>query len=204
MRKILFILGDMRSGKTSTCKSLFSRLTDLSLKPYALVEENERDDAGIPVKLFLHELNSGRISLLGTRDPPGEDPRENPADQSLAPAKEGYGPFDFSAEAFGEAVYGLEAAWCDGFSPIILDEVGPLEVLGHAGFREWLLRALSREHCFLVISMRPGLVGAFMDLMDANIPDARDIDAGSFSLEELDPEKMLDALSKVILRHCHG
>lgn len=203
MRKIVFILGDMLSGKTSTCKSLYSRLNDLSMKPYALVEESERNNAGIPMKLSLHELNSGRIFLLGTRDPPDELAREDPGEPPLAPSKENYGPFKFSAEVFEEAEYRLESAWHDGFCPIILDEVGPLEVLVQAGFWKWLALALSREHCFLVVTMRPGLIGIFMDLMNANIPDARKIAARSFSLVALNPEKMLEALSKEILRHCH-
>ena len=217
MRKILLVLGDMLSGKTSLCKSLFSRLTALSLKPYAIVEENERDDLGIPVKLFLHELNTGKISLLGTREAsrhqaPTEAskytkstlPKSLQASSPLiACARENYGPFKFSAEVFVEAASRLTSAWNDGFSPIILDEVGPLELLERAGFREWLIWALSQKDCFLVISMRPGLKSSFMDLIDANTLDAQGLAIKSFSFAELNDEKMLEALSKEILRHCH-
>ena len=187
MKKILFVLGDKLSGKTSVCKSLFSRLTDLSLKPYALVEENERDEAGIPVKLFLHELNSGAISPLGARTSQGK-----------------YGPFEFREKAFDEAEGRLRSAWHEGFSPIILDEVGPLEIPALAGFWKWLAWALSQENYLLVVSMRPGLIGTFLDLVDSSVPDAGNIEIRSFSLAELNQEKMLRALSKEILLHCHG
>ena len=197
MRKILLVLGDMLSGKTSLCKNLFTHLTDLSLKPYALVEENERDEAGIPVKLFLHELNSGAISPLGTRTARGSgSPPTSP--------KEKYGPFEFREKAFEEAGDRLQSAWREGFSPIILDEVGPLEIPARAGFWQWLVWVLSREDCLLVVSMRPGLAGAFLDLVDSTIPDAGNIGIRGFSLARQNREKTLRALSDEILLHCHG
>jgi len=189
MRKIWLIIGDMRSGKTSLCKSLYLRLNDLSLKPYALVEENERDDRGIPTRLILHELTSGRKALLGTRK---------------ASAQEKYDPFQFSREAFKEAAIGLTSALHDGFSPVILDEVGPLEVLRHDGFWNWLLWALGQKNCLLVISIRPGLENAFIELVRSVFLGTSSIDIKSFSLAELDAKKMLAGLSKEILQYCLG
>ena len=197
MRKILLVLGERLSGKTSVCKNLFSRLNNLSLRPYALVEENERDGAGIPVKLFLHELNSGAISPLGARTSRREGgPPASPEGR--------YGPFEFLEKAFDEAGDRLQSAWRGGFSPIILDEVGPLEIPALAGFWKWLAWALSRENYLLVVSMRPGLADSFLDLVDSSIPDAGNIETRSFSLAGLNQEKMLQALSKEILLHCHG
>jgi hypothetical protein len=184
MRKIWLIIGDRLSGKTSLCKSLYTRFIDLSLKPYAIVEENERDDRGIPIRLILHELTTGQKTMLGTR---------------MASTQEDYGPFSFAEGAFGEAAQGLTTALRDGFSPIILDEVGPLEVLGHGGFWNWLSWAIGQENCFLVISIRPGLESAFIELVNSVSLAASGIDIKKFYLGTRTQKKILADLSKEML-----
>lgn len=187
MRKLMIITGPMRSGKTRLCQELFIILKQDSLSPFSITEENIRDAAGIPISLSLRDEETRETMALGSRE-------EGPA----LPGRP-YGAFRFSSEAFAWADARVRAAVARGCGPVIIDEIGPLEVHEEKGFfgtLEWVAENGSSP---LLITIRPELEEAFLAKRS---PQWRDKLAGMYPLTATSFSRTLEALSGDVFRHC--
>ncbi|MHB0896971.1 MAG: nucleoside-triphosphatase [Spirochaetales bacterium] len=187
MRKLMIITGPMRSGKTRFCRELFSILRQDSLSPFSITEENARDAAGIPISLSLRDEETGETMALGSR-------AEGPA----LPGRP-YGAFHFSGEAFAWADARVRAAVARGCGPVMLDEIGPLEVREGGGFSGTLEWVIENGECPLLLTLRPELEQAFLakrsSLWRSNLAGIYPLSATSFN-------RMLKVVSSDVSRHC--
>ena len=187
MRRLMIITGPMRSGKTRFCRELFRILRQDSLSPFSITEENARDAAGIPISLSLRDEETGETMALGSR-----------ADGPALPGRP-YGAFRFSGEAFAWADAKVRAAVARGCGPIIIDEIGPLEVNEGGGFSGTLEWAAENGDCPLLLTLRPELEDAFLakcsPLWKSNLAGVYPLSATAFS-------RTLEAVSGDVFRHC--
>jgi nucleoside-triphosphatase THEP1 len=141
----------MASGKTSLCKLLFHAMEDSNLKPFAIIQENRRDAKGYPVALRLIELPGGKECFLGARAGNVEELYSG----------EGSGkelkPFVFERSAFAWATTEIAQALAKDCGALIIDEIGPLEVLEGGGLMTALEAAAKAERVPLIVSLRPSL-----------------------------------------------
>lgn len=187
MRQLILLAGPMRSGKTTFCKALFPLIARESHSAFAIVEENQRDAEGIPVSLSLRNLGTGETFYLGSR---GQEPRE---------FGKPYPPFTFSAEAFSWAESNLMKAVGECDCPVLIDEIGPLEVRGGGGFFRMVEWAIENGTCPLLVTIRPDLVEAFIDRLSSSsgMPEHK-----RFSISSLSFDRTLRSVFNEVFRHC--
>ncbi len=186
MAFLAVISGPLASGKTGVCVRLHHRLGAAGYQPSGIVQENSRNETGFPVGIRFRHLSSGAAWAWTERDP-GRTP----------PA-----PFDFPDEPLARAVECLSRDAEEGFRPLILDEIGLLELVERKGFIEWLLDYLRREDAFLVASLRAGREEALNRLLGEKslFADAPRLEV--FSVTRESRETCLDSLYNWVLRHC--
>lgn len=155
MPDLILVHGAMRSGKTTFCRNLHAQFERAYLegtwptRPFAVIEENERDADGVPFILRFIRLGpvpEGEAASmeLGHRLP-----------GSLQGARRG---FSFREEAFSWLRAQLSGALAKGCNPVILDEIGRLEALegkGLSGCLSLLFEAaVTRRDLLTVLSVR--------------------------------------------------
>ncbi len=137
----ILLVGPMASGKTSLCKKLYAAMKAEGINPFALVEENLRNEAGYPIELWYSELGTGKRRFLGRR----------------ADAFPALSPFVFDPAAFAWADGRIHKAVEEGCGALILDELGPLELQRNGGIMPSLEWALTTASCPIVLTLRPDL-----------------------------------------------
>ncbi len=150
MRELVLVTGSMRAGKTSLCKALFRILRQKTARPFGIIEENRRDDRGIPLVIDLLDLATGESIAFASRKAVPEG-----LSQERASPGNGYPPFAFRAEAFAWAMDRLKAAIEGGCGPVILDEIGALEIRQGGGFLKVAVWAMDHGESPLVLTLRP-------------------------------------------------
>ena len=191
MRDLYLVTGSMRTGKTSLCKALFHILEQKSTRPFAIIEENQRDDQGIPLTIVLCDLARNEILPLASRKPlPG-----GTSPGGTSPGDD-YPPFVFHLEAFAWAMDKLKEAVAQGCGPVILDEIGALEAKRGEGFLMAAVWAMVNGEGSLVLTLRPDLVDSLLERLSSMTeigPVKR------FRLGDTDPEKLASAIADDIL-----
>jgi nucleoside-triphosphatase THEP1 len=152
---VVLVSGGMASGKTSFCRSLASQCALRGHPAAGIVQDSVRGPDGLPMELYIRDLESGESRVLAMRKPPS---------QGVPPQ-----PFDFSEETLDWALGILFAALDDGGAPIIIDEVGPLELRNGRGLRPALDRAaLSLRSAGLdsplIVTVRQSLEAELLEL----------------------------------------
>lgn len=187
MRNLILIFGSMRSGKTSLCKALFHILQQKSARPFGIIEENQRDGRGIPLVINLRDLAKDESMALASRKPlpDGDIP------DGASPGEE-YPPFNFNEEAFSWAMDRLKDAIAKGCGPVILDEIGALEIRQGGGFLKAVVWAMDHGDAPLVLTLRPELEESLLERlssMTATGPVKR------FQTGDVDAETMASAIA---------
>jgi len=199
MPPLILILGPMASGKTSLCKFLFRTMAEEELNPYAIIQENRRDPEGYPTELRLVELPRGEGRFLGRRGT-SEPKREMFGEHKFeeGESRREKQPFIFEDSAFAWASDRIRSALTRGCGTLIIDEIGPLEVLSGGGLAPALETAAKRKGLALIASTRPSLEHELL----RRIPGL-----GARSLLRIVANPDRDArdlffLSRTIIRHC--
>jgi hypothetical protein len=190
MSDLILVHGAMRSGKTTFCRNLHARFERAYLertwpdRPFAVIEENERDADGLPVLL--------RFNRLGPV-PEGEAASMELGQRLPGSCQGGRRGFSFRAEAFGRVRAQLSGALAQGCNPVILDEIGRLEAQEGKGLFDCLSlltdTARGRGDLLTVLSMREEYAAPLLGRL--GIGDSAHIlriDAGS------DPEALAEKL----------
>lgn len=180
MRKLILVTGPMRAGKTSLCKALFSILEQKCTRPFAIIEENQRDGQGIPHTIVLRDLGGDESMPLASRKP-------------LPSA--GYPPFDFCPEAFAWAMDRLKTAIEQGCGPVILDEIGALETRQGGGFLMAAAWAMDHGKEPLVMTIRPERVDSLLERLSSMTEIGF---KQCYQLGDIDPEKLASVIADYV------
>lgn len=180
---ISIVAGPRGSGKTSFCETLAARLSRSGVRVSGFLQKSERDASGLPLRLYAFSLGSGES-------------------RSLA-AREGSGPFEFSTETFRWMEDGLALASRSRRDIIIVDEVGPLEILEGKGLRPVLDMLIRRRSNPLVVSLRPSLVEPFEAILSG--PGGRRREDRIWRVESpLEAAQEAERAAEEIICHCQG
>jgi hypothetical protein len=202
MRGVTLILGGMRSGKTLFCEKLYREFSDRGAPAYALIEENERDQAGVPVRLWFREPTTEARWDLGERLPSeGRGTGHGTGgDRDVLSGPRDYPPFRFSPSAFAIAASRLEAAFRGGKCPLIVDELGSLEMREDAGLWPWLSSALREPNFSFFLSMRPELEATFLGRSESLGLNARVYSLETLRLDGLEKRERDELASSIAAR----
>jgi nucleoside-triphosphatase THEP1 len=154
---ILVLSGDCGAGKTTACREATRIAAGRGLSVGGVLCPSRRDSTGAPVEIEVEALATGERRLLASR--------ERDLGGARWPPEAGRG-FSFSADCFAWALGILDEDLDGGTDLLILDEIGPLELVLHAGF--WLflekLESVESRRGLLVATVRPSLVDALSSL----------------------------------------
>lgn len=176
MGRLVVLSGETGSGKTTCCRWLADEARRRGLTVGGLLSlpiPADRADAPAPAdERLLEDLGSGERRPLARRVPPESrgpgDPLWRLSDETLA---------------WGDAVL---AGACPA-DVLIVDEVGPVELLHRRGWYDGLWQALAGRYRLAVVVVRPWLLPRFRELWRE--PIARVVDAAG-----LDPGALADDL----------
>lgn len=153
MVHLFIVQGPRQSGKTTFLCGLYNSARLSGISVYAVIEENERDSQGIPISLVFHTLETGAIRLLAERE-------------SSRP----YPPFQFRQDVFDAVLDELRQA-SRTRDLVIIDEVGPYEILEQKGLWPFFRDLPTDRRLTLAIGIRPDLVDSLLlALADWNVP----------------------------------
>ena len=140
------VAGPSGSGKTTTCGRVVSASPQRGLSVSGLVTWVERTDGG--VERWVQDLRSSQRRLLA---------REAETQRMGSPR------WRFSSEGllWGDQIL---AAACPT-DVLVIDEVGPLELLHGSGWRRGVLLALAGPFRLAVVAVRPPLVSHLLELV---------------------------------------
>jgi nucleoside-triphosphatase THEP1 len=158
--RLLVLTGAPGSGKTTRCRELAETARAAGLLVRGLAATVEPGEGG--AERWLEDLGSGERRLLGRQAPPevvaGGGPQWQLNDAALAWSNailSDAGPSDL----------------------LIVDEVGPVELLHRRGALAGVERALARPYRLAVVVVRPWLVPRFLQLFP--VPPAEIVDIGA-------------------------
>jgi nucleoside-triphosphatase THEP1 len=144
--RLVVLSGPSGSGKTTTCRRLISACSERGLDVSGLVTVAERREEG--AERWVEDLRSAQRQLLAHEMPPGSKvgPRWRFCTEGLA---------------WGDRML---ARACPT-DVLVIDEVGPLELLHGAGWRRGVQLALAGSFRLAVVAVRPPLVACLLELL---------------------------------------
>ncbi|MGI6208596.1 MAG: nucleoside-triphosphatase [Anaerolineae bacterium] len=148
-RPLVVVTGEPRSGKTALCMAVAARLRRCHLQPGGVVCPG-RFLGGRQIGKWVTDASTGQSRLLAERPWQGDVP----------------GPYRLRPEAlaWGNEVVSAAAGWADA---VIIDEVGPEELLRGGGWVAGLVRAAAGDAPLLVV-VRPSLLDDLLTKLAAH------------------------------------
>lgn len=186
MAFLALISGPMASGKTVVCTRLYKKLIEAGYPASGIVQETLRNKTGLPVSISFRHLSSGDLWQWTERDPARSPPV----------------PFDFPEEPLVAAIDRLARDNTAGCFPIILDEIGLLEIRDGKGFLTWLLDYLRQPDSCLVASLRAGREEGLLEFLDKAGLHRECLVIKVFQVEEKNRESCFASVSNWVFRHC--
>ncbi len=151
---IYVITGERGSGKSTVCAQVAREAAGRRMTVAGILTERSSPEPGAPTRVV--DLRSGEDRPFGTQSPRGADSgRSDP----LTPSWE----FDSGVFAWANEVF-AHFAPCD---LLIVDEVGPLELLGGRGWATALAALRSRDFAAALVVCRPGLLAQLETSLEA-------------------------------------
>lgn len=184
MSFLALITGALGSGKTTICSSLFTGLRSAGYPAAGIVEMVSRNEDGLPIKISFRDLSTHEEWLWTER-------------VSGLPLPQ---PFTFPEEPLERAIALLSALASEKRCPLILDEIGLLEIESGKGFLKWILDYLHREDSILIASLRKGREEALLRHLSGWKP----LIVQSFECMENARAACLDAALKWTVQHCRA
>jgi nucleoside-triphosphatase THEP1 len=186
MASLALITGPIGSGKTTICSSLYVRLRDAGYLVSGLIQETRRNENGLPIRIDFRALSTGK-SWPWTERKSG-DPCPS--------------PFMFPEQPLQEALACLSQAEAENRYPLILDEIGLLEIERGIGFLKWVESYLEHENSFLIASLRNGREKCFLEIIADKASHGKPLQASVFEIEGKNREACLNSALNWTLRHC--
>jgi nucleoside-triphosphatase THEP1 len=145
-KKLLILTGPIGIGKSTIAKKVYELAVSRGYKISGVLSPPLYDENGRKVGFFGEDISSGERWVLG---------RNDNAASLKGPV---WGRYTFSDEGFTKAVQVLKRALSDGCDLLILDEVGPLELICGKGLRPFIELLAGEIRTNLLIVVRPSLV----------------------------------------------
>ncbi|MBN2322446.1 MAG: hypothetical protein JXQ30_01830 [Spirochaetes bacterium] len=144
-RPALILTGEIGIGKTTACRKAVQNASGRGFSAGGVLTPPIYVD-GKKTGFFAEDLRTGERWVLGTRD--------------SGAAVEGpvYGIYRFSIDGFKRAYEALKTAVVERCGLIVLDEIGPLEIVHKKGFFRILGPLFDVKHAYLLLVVRPSLV----------------------------------------------
>lgn len=144
-RPVLILTGDIGIGKTTACRKAVRITVDRGLSVGGILTPPVFDDEK-KTGFFAEDLRTGDRWILGTR---------NLGSGIKGPV---YGIYRFSIDGFRKAYSALKTAVVDRCDLLVLDEIGPLEIVHKKGFFRILGPLFDVEDTCLLLVVRPSLI----------------------------------------------
>jgi nucleoside-triphosphatase THEP1 len=144
-RPVLILTGEIGIGKTTACRKAVEKAVNRGLSAGGILTPPIVDDRK-KTGFYAEDLRTGERWVLGSRDPGSG--LEGPV----------YGIYRFSIDGFKKAYGALKTAVVERCGLIVLDEIGPLEIIHKKGFFRILGPLFDQENAYLLLVVRPSLV----------------------------------------------
>lgn len=168
---VLILSGERGAGKTTACREAARLARDRGLSVGGVLCPSRRDAAGLPVEIEAESLTTSERRLLASRERELGGPRWPPSDS----LRSGMRPFSFSDECFAWALGLLRFEAEAGTSFLLLDEIGPVELVLGRGFRPFLDSLASNARSVLFLATARTELAAKLVALPA-FRDARRLD----------------------------
>ena len=145
-KPVLILTGEIGSGKTTACRKAVKKSEEKGLKGGGILTPPIYTEKKKKSGFFAEDLKTGEKWVLGTRDL-GSDIK--------GPV---YGIYRFSIDGFKKAYGVLKKAVVERCGLIVLDEIGPLEIVHKKGFWRILETLFDVKDAYLLLVVRPSLV----------------------------------------------
>jgi nucleoside-triphosphatase THEP1 len=153
-KKLLILTGPIGIGKSTITRKVYELAVSRGYKISGVISPPLYDENGIKVGFFAEDISSGERWILGRND------------NAVSLKGPVWGKYTFSEEGFEKAVRALKRAHSDGCDLLILDEVGPLELLCGKGFRPFLELLTGETVTNLLIVVRPSLIKEVLKVLN--------------------------------------
>jgi nucleoside-triphosphatase len=162
-KRLIVVTGDPGTGKSTRCRQVARAAREAGRVVRGYVGTDEPDGGG--VKRWLEDLQSGERALLGRMATP----------EAIAA---GAPRWILESSTLARCSRVLEEA-CPA-DLLVIDEVGPLELVEERGAMEGVRQALAGDYDVALVVVRPWLVGRFLERFPGPRPeivDAREANA---------------------------
>ena len=144
-KPVLILTGEIGSGKTTACRKAAKNAAEKGLKAGGILTPPiyaDEKKSGFSAE----DLSTGERWPLGSKD--------------TGPGLKGpvFGLYRFSIGGFARAFGVLKTAMADQCDLIVLDEIGPLEVVHKKGFWRILETLFDQKDAYLLLVVRPSLI----------------------------------------------
>ena len=144
-RPVLILTGEIGVGKTTACRKAAKQAVCMGLSSGGILTPPIYED-GRKTGFFAEDLKTGEQWPLGTKGT-GSD-LKGPV----------FGIYRFSIDGFSKAYGTLKTAVVERCDLIVLDEIGPLEIVHKKGFWRILRPLFDQKNAFLLLVVRPSLI----------------------------------------------
>jgi nucleoside-triphosphatase THEP1 len=144
-RPALILTGEIGIGKTTACRNAVRNASGRGFHTGGILTPPIFVD-GKKTGFYAEDLRTGERWVLGTRDTGA--PIEGPV----------YGIYRFAIDGFKRAYGALKTAVVERCDLIVLDEIGPLEIVHKKGFFRILEPLFNVKDAYLLLVVRPSLV----------------------------------------------
>ena len=144
-KPVLILTGKIGSGKTTACRKAVKNTAGKGLKAGGILTPPIYEN-GKKTGFYAEDLGTGERWILGSKD--------------TGPGSTGtvFGLYRFLISGFARAFGVLKTAMADHCSLIVLDEIGPLEIVHKKGFWRMLETLFDVKDAYLLLVVRPSLV----------------------------------------------
>jgi nucleoside-triphosphatase THEP1 len=144
-KPVLILTGKIGSGKTTACRKITKITAEKGLKTGGILTPPIYSD-GKKTGYYAEDLSTGERWGLGSKDTgPGETGTV-------------FGLYRFLIGGFARAFGVLKTAMADRCGLIVLDEIGPLEIVHKKGFWRILETLFDVKDSYLLLVVRPSLI----------------------------------------------
>ena len=154
--KLIILTGQTGIGKSSICRRVCTLASEKGYRISGILSPPLYDDSGLKVGFLAEKIPDGEKWELARND-------NNPSVKGPV-----WGQYTFSEKGFKKAAKVLKEALTGNYDIIVIDEVGPLELLRGEGFRPFIDLLVKENQTDLLIVVRPTLIKEIQEVLKRN------------------------------------
>jgi nucleoside-triphosphatase THEP1 len=144
-KPVLILTGKIGTGKTTACRKAVKKAVEKGLAAGGILTPPIYED-GTKTGFYAEDLGTGERWVLGSKD-------TDPGSPGTV-----FGMYRFLIGGFARAFGVLKTAIADRCGLIVLDEIGPLEIVHKKGFWRMLETLFDVKDSYLLLVVRPSLI----------------------------------------------